>query len=341
MVSQKRLEKFNEKELQEHYDKTIVLIDSLKIIIKDYDALYTKLINLAEEANDLSTKSNSLYYDELSKDYKEETKFFGKNKGILDIYFKSKSQEHLFLSTYENATKKITEKLKHEKQFGSFGSRNLDSKNIVWGEAESSMWSYDYVNAPWSKINKMYYTGEVDVTDSNRTTQLNKKMGEINVYNRIDTFQRRQILTKDNYKEFLERYEREKRKIELLVRQTKKRVGKEENIGTIYIMSNESLPKDTYKIGSTYGLAEERAEELTGTGHLNPFIVVGEIKIQSAEYYEKLLHKLLDDYRVKKGREFFKLDLGKIKECLEQVSEISRKGEDKITLSELKKEIKL
>jgi hypothetical protein len=341
MVSQKRLEKFNEKELQEHYDKTIVLIDSLKIIIKDYDALYTKLINLAEEANDLSTKSNSLYYDELSKDYKEETKFFGKNKGILDIYFKSKSQEHLFLSTYENATKKITEKLKHEKQFGSFGSRNLDSKNIVWGEAESSMWSYDYVNAPWSKINKMYYTGEVDVTDSNRTTQLNKKMGEINSRCRIDSFERSPILTKDNYKEFLERYEREKRKIELLVRQTKKRVGKEENIGTIYIMSNESLPKDTYKIGSTYGLAEERAEELTGTGHLNPFIVVGEIKIQSAEYYEKLLHKLLDDYRVKKGREFFKLDLGKIKECLEQVSEISRKGEDKITLSELKKEIKL
>ena len=139
----------------------------------------------------------------------------------------------------------------------------------------------------------------------------------------------------------VEYYENKKRKYELLVRQTKKRVGKEENIGTIYIMSNESLPKDTYKIGSTYGLAEERAEELTGTGHLNPFIVVGEIKIQSAEYYEKLIHKLLDDYRVKKGREFFKLDLGKIKECLEQVSEISRKGEDKITLSELKKEIKL
>ena len=33
--------------------------------------------------------------------------------------------------------------------------------------------------------------------------------------------------------------------------------------------------------------------------------------------------------------------LDKIKDCLEQVSEISRKGEDKITLSELKKEIKL
>ena len=146
---------------------------------------------------------------------------------------------------------------------------------------------------------------------------------------------------KNFYQRRVEYYENKKRKHELLIRQTKKRDYKEENIGTIYIMSNKSLPKDTYKIGSTYGLAEERAEELTGTGHLNPFIVVGEINIQSAEYYEKLIHKLLDDYRVKKGREFFKLDLGKIKECLEQVSEISRKGEDKITLSELKKEIRL
>ena len=339
MVSQKRLEKFNEKELQEHYDGTIVLIDLLKIIIRDYDANLSKLINLAEEAYALSSESNSLYNDGLSKDYKEETKFFVKNKGILDIYFKSKSQENLFLSTYEKATKKITEKLKLEKQFGTFGSRNLDGKRIVWGEAESSMWSYDYVNEPWSKINKMYFTHDVDVTEANRTIQLRQKMAKVD--NRIDTFQRSQILTKDNYKEFLERYEREKRKIELLVRQTKKRDYKEENIGTIYIMSNESLPEDTYKIGSTYGLAVERAEELTGTGNLNPFIVVGEIKIQSAEYYEKLIHKLLDDYRVKKGREFFKLDLGKIKECLEQVSEISRKGEDKITFSELKKEIRL
>ena len=74
----------------------------------------------------------------------------------------------------------------------------------------------------------------------------------LKVDNRIDTFQRSPILTKDNYKEFLERYEREKRKIELLVRQAKKGDYKEKNIGTIYIMSNESLPEDTYKIGSTY-----------------------------------------------------------------------------------------
>jgi hypothetical protein len=145
------------------------------------------------------------------------------------------------------------------------------------------------------------------------------------------------INTLNQIKEDVEPYER---KIELMLRASYKGEEKIENVGYVYVLSNDAYP-NIYKIGSTYGLPEERAEELTGTGHLTPFKVVGKIKIKSAEYYEKVIHKLLDEYRVKQGREFFKLDLGKIKECLEQVSEISRKGEDKITLSELKKEIRL
>ena len=109
--------------------------------------------------------------------------------------------------------------------------------------------------------------------------------------------------------------------------------------GYVYVLSNEAYP-NIYKIGSTYGLPEERAEELTGTGHLTPFKVVGKIKVQSAEYYEKSIHKLLNKFRVKQGREFFKLDLPKIKECLKQVSNISEKGSKKITLAKMQKVIK-
>ena len=69
--------------------------------------------------------------------------------------------------------------------------------------------------------------------------------------------------------------------------------------------------------------------------------MVGKVEIQSAEYYEKSIHKILGDYRVKQGREFFKLDLKKIKDCLKQVSELSDKGEKKLTLSDLKKRIKI
>lgn len=141
------------------------------------------------------------------------------------------------------------------------------------------------------------------------------------------------------YNGFLEDTEKQLRKIELILRARKKGKEKIENVGYVYVLSNQSLPPNTYKIGSTYGLPEERAEDLTGTGHLTPFKVVNKIKIQSAEYYEKNIHSLLKNYRVKQNREFFEIDLNKIKNCLKQVSEISEKGSKKITLADLKKEI--
>ena len=134
-------------------------------------------------------------------------------------------------------------------------------------------------------------------------------------------------------------HEKRLRKIELILRSRKKNTEKIENVGYVYVLSNKAY-ENIYKIGSTYGLPEERAEELTGTGHLTPFKVVGKIKIRSAEYYEKSIHKLLKDYRVKQNREFFELDLDQIKKCLKQVSLISEKGSKKISLNDLKKEIK-
>ena len=141
---------------------------------------------------------------------------------------------------------------------------------------------------------------------------------------------------KDQSLVFLEKF---LRKLDLAIRAKSKANKKDENVGYVYVLSNEAYP-NIYKIGSTYGLPEERAEELTGTGHLSPFKVVGKIKVQSAEYYEKSIHKLLNKFRVKQGREFFKLDLPKIKECLKQVSNISEKGSKKITLAKMQKEIK-
>jgi hypothetical protein len=136
--------------------------------------------------------------------------------------------------------------------------------------------------------------------------------------------------------EFIEKF---LRRIDLATRAKTKANKKDENLGYVYVLSNEAYP-NIYKIGSTYGLPEIRAEELTGTGHLTPFKVVNKIKIYSAEYYEKSIHKLLYKYRVIQGREFFKLDLDKIKECLKKVSQISEKGAKKIKLDKMKKEIK-
>ena len=105
-------------------------------------------------------------------------------------------------------------------------------------------------------------------------------------------------------------------------------------------MSNKAYP-GVYKIGSTYGLVEERAEELTGTGHLHPFVPEFSIKIESAEYYEKTTHLLLKDHRVKQQREFFNLELKTIKAVLKEIHHITKKGKKKLKITELKKKIKL
>jgi len=144
--------------------------------------------------------------------------------------------------------------------------------------------------------------------------------------------------TAKNKKKVIEVLERFLRKIELIQRASIKRKEKIENVGYVYVLSNEAYP-NIYKIGSTYSLPEERAEELTGTGHLTPFKVVAKIKIKSAEYYEKSIHKLLNAYRVKQGREFFELDLNKIKHYLEKISEISNQGEIKVKINTLEKKL--
>ena len=152
------------------------------------------------------------------------------------------------------------------------------------------------------------------------------------------------IFSKFGVKKFYEirvdYYEKQKRKYELQKRRKETATKKIENVGYVYVLSNKAYP-NIYKIGSTYGNADERAEELTGTGHLMPFKVETKIKIKSAEYYEKKIHSVLNSYRVKQNREFFELDLNKIKSCLKTLSQITDKGEKKLSLSDLKKRIVL
>jgi hypothetical protein len=137
----------------------------------------------------------------------------------------------------------------------------------------------------------------------------------------------------------IDKIEKLKRKQELIARSAQKKEVMENNYGFIYVLSNKIYEKNIYKIGSTYGLPEERAEQLSSTEMLYKYKVDYFIKIKDAEYYEKLVHKFLKDYRVEKNREFFQINLNQIKDCLKQVSKISDKGAEKITLSKLKKEI--
>ena len=125
------------------------------------------------------------------------------------------------------------------------------------------------------------------------------------------------------------------RKIELTSRKQIKKKVKKENFGYVYVLKSVGYP-GMYKIGSTYGLAEERAEELSGTNVPDPWTVATKIKILDALYYEKQMHKILTKYRYRKGREFFKVDISVIKKCLSNILDKSDKGRKKVTFSVLK-----
>ena len=126
------------------------------------------------------------------------------------------------------------------------------------------------------------------------------------------------------------------RKIELILRRRKKQNEKQENYGYVYVLSNQAYP-NIYKIGSTYSLPEERAEELTGTGNLYPFKVEKTMMIKDAEYYEKKIHSLLDDKRISKNREFFEIDLDEIEKFFNKVSVDINNNEARLKLDDLKR----
>ena len=53
-------------------------------------------------------------------------------------------------------------------------------------------------------------------------------------------------------------YFKKKRQIELILRGRKKENEKANNVGFVYVLSNKSLPPNTFKIGSTMEFLRER-----------------------------------------------------------------------------------
>ena len=299
---------------------------------------------------------------------KIETGFF-KNKTFYEI--RSTSAKRDTLKELGKSYTSIIENI--DKNFIIFEDiLNLFGRDVVLADEDSDFVSYNYSKNVKSAYERKTPLGNLDYGSINTFDGIFLPEGQIklkNVYHisrnqctdntlkffdellpniGLDKYSKRieldlpRVLSENGAKKYfqfrVEHYEKKKRKYELIKRRIESAEKKIENIGYVYVLSNKAYP-NIYKIGSTYGNAEERAEELTGTGHLMPFKVETKIKIKSAEYYEKKIHSVLNSYRVKQNREFFELDLKKIKSCLKTLSQITDKGEKKLSLSELKKEI--
>ena len=116
--------------------------------------------------------------------------------------------------------------------------------------------------------------------------------------------------------EYLEKY---LRKVVLNLRSKERNKKLSENLNSVYILSNKSY-ENTYKVGWTSMLPEERAEQLSReTGVLYPFKVVYKKKFKDAEKTEKKIHKNFNKYRVKRNKEYFEINLDELKDYIDSI----------------------
>jgi hypothetical protein len=97
-------------------------------------------------------------------------------------------------------------------------------------------------------------------------------------------------------------------------------------IGYIYCFSNESMP-GIFKIGKTSRSPNDRASELYTTGVPTAFNEEISKKVDNYDEKEKIIHKLLDEYRIDSKREFFKVSFDKVKLIFDLMDEISNNTE--------------
>lgn len=323
------------REFQNTNEYYLTLEPKYKKFLQEYEPLYKKYIALEDlvrkfyEANIVrkKVKATTLIFFKYDQD---------------DVYFNSKKSEEDFFSLYKNAAKLFIE----NRNF--FKKNNLDLLGFSYlfpNDSEKSYikfrfcyWYYfchplldDMSNYShnghkirgYKMADKFYWT--------ERTGQLFYKLlqvskdfklyGELNneywIDSRIPNIPEASYL-KWYFKKLIEANEQEIRKIELVLRSRKRKTELADNLYYVYVMSNQAYP-NIYKIGWTSSLPEERAEELTGTGHLYPFKVEYSKKFKNAEQIEMQCHDHFKKSKVDNNREFFEVPLKEIKEYIDSI----------------------
>jgi hypothetical protein len=90
--------------------------------------------------------------------------------------------------------------------------------------------------------------------------------------------------------------------------------------GSIYVLRNAAHQLDMFKIGLTRRSVGVRASELSrGTGVPDQFLVVQTWWVPDVIYAERRVHQILDAYRLKDAREFFRADYTTIRAAIDMV----------------------
>jgi len=346
------LKNLDNKELTRLIKENNSKIREIKNFLKKYDE---KLDIFKDELKDFEISKKELNsfgkrnIKIISGDRRESRDFFTLRE-FFDVKFNKKTDQNTYLELFNELISKANKLEKSNQYFHLKIETPIGNSELVThldnhfpSPYSIKLYNNNYTNSEWL-ISDVIYKGPFNYNPVQQRieTKLHFFWQKIEkIKNRLDNFLILNIPVKTIYNLEIESHEAFNRDIELILRRKKKAKEKDINIGSVYVLSNKSYPKNTYKIGSTYGLPEERAEQLSGTGHLTPFKVAAKIKIKSAEYHEKLLHKFLKDYRVRKDREYFTISLDKIKKCLNVLKNISKNGEIKLLPKDLKSQLNI
>lgn len=95
--------------------------------------------------------------------------------------------------------------------------------------------------------------------------------------------------------------------------------------GFVYALKNASFGEGIYKIGMTQKDPKERAKELSSqTSIPAAFEIVAAIKVFKPNEAERFIHDRLSDRRVNGKKEFFKVEIGRLKIALRETAHTFR-----------------
>ena len=332
----------NTYQLYEIYKKTK---ENINFIKDNYDSIIDPI---KSNINQIKLELNNLqiYFKDNSKYEIFEKGFFKKTKH-LKLIWNSENCKSVFLNKFDNLLSLFFE-MQHEKYKNKFFEQYEFNTNFHGNIEHVCLHEFEddlikFVEK-CIKIYSKYFPEQCDhlyIKGAGTNGTIKVFWDEIDMHGWF----LRLSIPSDKYSNLLEKKQKEFE--ENVLPLLDKRIAKFErekqassSYSYIYVLSNEAYP-DTYKIGSTSGTPHDRATELNSTGVLHPFKVSFQIEMKNAEYFEITTHKLLNKYRVRKNREFFKLNLSLIENCLKNISKISNKGEKKLSIEDLKKEINI
>jgi len=94
-------------------------------------------------------------------------------------------------------------------------------------------------------------------------------------------------------------------------------------VGYVYVLLNQSY-EGLVKIGKSTRHPDRRAQELSGTGVLHPYLVAYYQEVSDCDLAERLIHEELKESRRSANREFFKVSsteaIGVLQRIVEQVN---------------------